>query len=121
MTVEPVLVVRNERRYLIVHKREGIPFHAAHDAPGVLQIVREMEADGRIVAGERLFPVHRLDRITSGLLLFARGRSAANELGNEFRFGRVEKRYLALSDRKPKKKQGWVIGDMVRGDRKSVV
>ncbi len=119
--------IQNTDRYLIVHKDPGIAFHSERSsedeyaksggpaAPGVLQIIREMEAAGEIPEGPRLFPVHRLDRITSGLLVFARGRQNANLLGNEFRHGRVRKIYLALADRAPKKKQGKVVGDMERG------
>ncbi len=110
-------VIRNTDKYLIVYKYEGIPFHGSEGRKGVLQIIRSMEADGRIEPGERLFPVHRLDLITSGVMVFARGRKNANLLGNEFRHNRVNKYYIALSDRKPYKKQGTVSGDMIRGRR----
>jgi len=40
--------------------------------------------------------VHRLDRGTSGALVFARTREAAGSLGRAFEGGRVDKRYLAL-------------------------
>lgn len=40
--------------------------------------------------------VHRLDRATSGVLLFALDREAAAELGRQFREGSVDKRYLAV-------------------------
>ncbi|MBX7057489.1 MAG: hypothetical protein K1X75_05440 [Leptospirales bacterium] len=101
--------------YLIVHKPAGLSFHSEENRPGVLQVVRAMEEAGQLPRGARLFPVHRLDRVTSGILVFARGRKNANLLGNEFRHGRVEKIYAALSDRKPHKKQGQIIGDMAQG------
>ena len=114
-----IRLVHHDPRFLVVHKDPGLAFHTTEkenqrDA-GVLQIVRQLEARGDIPAGERLFPVHRLDRITSGILLFARGRKYANQLGNAFRHNRVDKVYIALSDRRPKKKQGTVSGDMIRG------
>ena len=46
--------------------------------------------------GEHVHPVHRLDRGTSGALLFARNREAAAALCKSFEEGHVEKRYLAL-------------------------
>lgn len=125
--MSPIRLIKNTDRYLIVHKDPGIAFHSERvdaeeyaetgepGAPGVLQIIRDMEAAGEIPSGPRLYPVHRLDRITSGILIFARGRQNANLLGNEFRHGRVRKIYVALSDRSPKKKQGKVVGDMERG------
>ena len=50
----------------------------------------------RDAVGEHVHPVHRLDRGTSGALLFARSRQAAAILCKSFAEGRVEKRYLAL-------------------------
>jgi tRNA pseudouridine65 synthase len=46
--------------------------------------------------GERVFPLHRLDKATSGVLLFARTVEAAREWGKVFEAGAVAKRYLAL-------------------------
>jgi 23S rRNA pseudouridine1911/1915/1917 synthase len=49
-----------------------------------------------------LFAVHRLDRQTSGVALFARGRERAAELGRAFRERRVEKRYVACVSPAPR-------------------
>ncbi len=50
----------------------------------------------RDMLGTHVHPVHRLDRGTSGALLFARTREAAATLGRALEAGRVEKHYLAL-------------------------
>lgn len=46
--------------------------------------------------GRRVWPVHRLDRATSGVLLFALDADTARALGGAFTERRVEKRYLAV-------------------------
>lgn len=46
--------------------------------------------------GERLFVVHRLDRETSGVVLFARNADAHRDLCLAFERGEVRKTYLAL-------------------------
>src|SRR5699024_369260 len=46
--------------------------------------------------GQRVWPVHRLDRATSGVLLFALDPETAAELGQAFTDRRVGKRYLAV-------------------------
>lgn len=46
-------------------------------------------------------PVHRLDRGTSGVVLFARHRRAAARLARDFREGRIEKQYIACVDGVP--------------------
>lgn len=61
---------------------------------------------------ESLFPVHRLDKITSGLLLIARNKEAAATFQVLLSQRDIQKTYLALSDLKPSKKQGWIKGDM---------
>lgn len=43
-----------------------------------------------------LWTVHRLDKATSGVLVFARSRDVARTLGAAFEGGMVAKRYLAL-------------------------
>lgn len=43
-----------------------------------------------------MYPVHRLDKGTSGVLLFALDPEAVRELGRRFMAGAVDKRYLAV-------------------------
>lgn len=61
---------------------------------------------------ETIYPVHRLDKITSGIVIVARNKSAAQFFQQAFELGLIEKRYLAITKGKPKKKQGTVAGDM---------
>ncbi|ASK27061.1 TIGR01621 family pseudouridine synthase [Neisseria chenwenguii] len=67
----------------------------------------------------RLWLVHRLDKETSGVLLLALNAESASELAQMFTDKAVKKTYLALSDRKPSKKQGWVKGGMEKSRRGS--
>lgn len=50
----------------------------------------------RAALGAEASPAHRLDRATSGVLLFARSSEAAARLAAAFEHGAVEKVYLAL-------------------------
>lgn len=52
--------------------------------------------------------VHRLDRGTSGAMLFPKNRQGAGRLSKLFQDGLVEKRYLALVSRRPDEEQ-WVV------------
>lgn len=51
--------------------------------------------------GGPIFPVHRLDRGTSGLIVFARSKEAHRALSLQFEARDVEKVYLALVDGVP--------------------
>ncbi len=45
-----------------------------------------------------VYPVHRLDRTTGGLMVYALTKAAAAHLSEEIRAGRFEKEYLALAE-----------------------
>ncbi|MFB0825012.1 TIGR01621 family pseudouridine synthase [Chromobacterium violaceum] len=102
-------LIHQDPRFYLVDKHPGASFHREGDAPGLMDALRAGLDD------EALWPVHRLDRITSGLILVARSAGAARALGDALAGREVEKYYLALSDRKPLKKQGRVAGDMAKG------
>ncbi len=61
--------------------------------------------------------LHRLDKPTSGVLLLALNPEAASVLAQQFAAHSMHKTYLALSNQKPAKKQGWVKGDMAKARR----
>ncbi len=116
--INKIKIIENHKDFIVFYKPEGISFYEDTPQADLMKIIRFMEKEEILPKGERLFPVHRLDKITSGLLLFARGRDASSKLGNLFRYHHIQKIYLALSYDKPKKKQGVVIGDMTK-DRRS--
>ena len=78
----------------------------------MLQAARAAQERGDISYSGRLFGVHRLDRVTSGVLLLAKSAEDAGLVGAAFRAGAVLKYYVALSARRPSKKMGEVVGDM---------
>lgn len=96
--------------FWVINKPVGWTVQRDTDAPSVLHWL-ETETD------IKPFPVHRLDKPTSGLLLVAKTAEANRELSIAFAERTVSKTYLAVSDCKPKKKQGWVKGDMAPARR----
>lgn len=76
---------------VVANKPSGLSVHRGWDADDDVAMFRVRDA-----IGARVHPVHRLDRGTSGALLFARNAEAAATLGRAFAGGRVDKRYLAL-------------------------
>ncbi len=56
--------------------------------------------------GQKVFPCHRLDRQTSGLIIYAKSLPFQQRMMEEFRRGRVEKKYLAFVKGCPKKREG---------------
>ncbi|MBU1295536.1 MAG: TIGR01621 family pseudouridine synthase [Gammaproteobacteria bacterium] len=97
--------------YWIVEKPAGMSFHAESEELGVMQTLAISYPD------QSFYPVHRLDKMTSGLLIVACHAVAAAEFGKMFENHEMEKRYLALSVKKPKKKQGTISGGMAPSRR----
>lgn len=61
---------------------------------------------------DKLWLVHRLDKLTSGCLILARNSQAAAVFGELFAQRQIDKYYLAITAKKPTKKQGTVSGEM---------
>ncbi len=100
-----------------IHKPAGIPFHDRDEQEGLMVQIRRLMEEGALPAWGPLYPVHRLDAVTSGVLLLARSAEAARILGDAFAARRIQKLYVALSLHKPSKKQGRIVGDMERSRR----
>nr|MBF0222894.1 TIGR01621 family pseudouridine synthase [Desulfobulbaceae bacterium] len=103
---KPFKIVVQHTDFMIISKSSGVSFHGEHGEVGLFAHLRHELGD------TPLFPVHRLDKVTSGLLIIARSKKSAQIFSQMFRDRSVEKYYLAISDRKPSKKQGLVCGDM---------
>ena len=63
-----------------------------------------------LIGASWLTPVHRLDRQTSGINLFATSPTAAGWMCNEFRRRRVSKEYLAWVYPEPREERWTVLG-----------
>jgi len=96
--------------FIVINKQSGVNFHSEDAEFGV------------VVAAEKaleckLYSVHRLDKMTSGIILLAKSSSIAAQLTALFTNHSIQKYYLAISDKKPKKKQGLIKGGMEKSRR----
>jgi tRNA pseudouridine65 synthase len=86
-------VLHHDTSLVAVAKPPGLLVHRTdvdrHETRFALQIVRDQ-------LGVRLWPVHRLDKGTSGVLVFALSAEIARVLGSAFDTGGVAKRYVAF-------------------------
>jgi tRNA pseudouridine65 synthase len=90
---DTLAVLHLDADLVAIDKPPGLLVHPTSlDAHEERTALRLLEAQ----VGERLFPLHRLDKATSGVLLFSRSREAARHWGAAFEGGRVAKQYVAL-------------------------
>ncbi|MGB4839826.1 MAG: pseudouridine synthase [Saprospiraceae bacterium] len=83
-----------EDDYLIaVNKPAGIFVHRSSlDPSATIFMVQEI----RNQIGIRVYPVHRLDRKTSGVLLMAKNKEVQSVINEMFRLKGIQKKYLAI-------------------------
>lgn len=96
--------------FIITYKPDGVDCHDSQGETGFFNQLNQL-------AEQQLYPVHRLDKVTSGIVILAKTAQAAAEFERLFRQRLIEKRYIALAQGKPTKKQGWVKGDMQKSRR----
>jgi len=92
MSASPELpILYRDGLLLAVNKPSGIAVHRglSRERIAVLQLART-------AVGKRVYPVHRLDRATSGALLLALDSGTARRLQQKLEAGEVGRRYLAL-------------------------
>lgn len=86
-------IVYEDEHYVVIDKPAGLLVHRSWIASEAREFALQMLRDQ---IGQRVYPVHRLDRPTSGLLVFARSAAAAQRLADAFAERRVHKVYHAV-------------------------
>ena len=96
MDIKPddTLEILYQDEYLVaINKPSGLLVHKSpidkHETRFALQLVRDQ-------IGQYVYPVHRLDKPTSGVLLFALSSEIAKIMSELFRSNDVQKEYIAV-------------------------
>jgi tRNA pseudouridine32 synthase / 23S rRNA pseudouridine746 synthase len=97
----PVRILYETDDYLAVDKPEGVVSLAEAGRGGLPELLKDHYAG-------KLFPVHRLDRGASGVIVFAKTAEAHRHLNAEFDRREVRKTYLALVDGVPSANRGQI-------------
>lgn len=86
-------ILYQDEYHVAINKPHGLLVHrssiAADASEFAVQLLREQ-------IGQKVFPVHRLDRKTGGVLLFALNEEANSQLQQAFMNKEVSKKYLAI-------------------------
>ncbi len=87
----PIPILHKDAALVVVMKPSGLAVHRgwAHAPHYALDRVRDQ-------IGHYVWPVHRLDQATSGVLVMALTQDAASRLSGQFSDHTIDKRYLAL-------------------------
>ncbi len=95
------MIIHQDDHMVVLNKDYGLPVQAGSGHSKSLD--RMLKA----YAGERYAPklVHRIDKTTTGLVLFAKDKETARDLSDQFKKRQVEKVYLAVVQGKVKQNE----------------
>lgn len=115
-------VLYEDAHLIAIDKPAGMPSTPTRQAAAgtALEELRQhmrRSAEVRI----ELHPVHRLDTLTSGVLLFAKDASTAAHAGEQFATGAVTKNYVAIVRGAPAARAGTILAPLRREAGRAVV
>jgi len=91
--IEPLEILYQDAYMVAINKPSGLLVHKSpidkHETRFALQELRNQ-------IGAYVYPVHRLDKPTSGVLLFALNKEIAQRLSEAFRNNEIHKEYIAV-------------------------
>ncbi len=102
-------ILYEDKQLVVAVKPAGVLSQNDENKPNMLSLLSQT------VSGE-LYPVHRLDKETAGVMVFARTRSAAAHLSRQIQNGTWEKEYLAVLQGVPGEEAG-TLEDLLFFDR----
>ncbi len=91
--IEPLEILYRDAHLVAINKPSGLLVHKSpidkHETRFALQELRDQ-------IGHYVYPIHRLDKPTSGVLLFALSAEIAHMMSLLFRSSEVKKEYMAI-------------------------
>jgi len=109
-------VIHENNDYLVVNKAAGLiseksPYEAVTVETQVLNHLLKHKRKPYIGI------IHRLDRVTSGVLILAKKKSILVEFNTLFSSRKIQKTYLAIVKNKPQKNKGNLVNFIVKNNK----
>lgn len=113
--MKPLQVIHENNDYMVVNKQAGL---ISEKSPFESNTVEDQVFEHLLKNTRKPYVgvAHRLDRVTSGLLIFAKKKSTLVELNNLFSSRKVQKTYLAIVSEKPTKNKGTLVNFLVKNN-----
>ncbi|GAB3165919.1 pseudouridine synthase [Telluribacter humicola] len=93
MSFTPLSILYQSAELVAINKPHGLLVHRSPIASDASEFAVQLLRDQ---LGQRVYPVHRLDRKTGGVLLFALNEEVNSAMQVLFAESKVQKRYLAI-------------------------
>ena len=99
-------VVEENSQFLLLNKKAGIP--SVPDQTGDNSLLDIMTKKKNIT----LYPIHRIDRPVSGLVIFGKSKGFTRDMSALFQTHKVDKTYLAITEKKLDNDQGTLMAHL---------
>ncbi|MFT5215983.1 MAG: 23S rRNA pseudouridine1911/1915/1917 synthase [Glaciecola sp.] len=108
-------IIQENNDYIIVNKMSGL---ISEKSPYEKHTVENQVLDHLLKNKPKPYigVIHRLDRVTSGVLIFAKKKSILVEFNDLFSSRNVQKTYLAIVKNKPSKNKGNLVNFLVKNN-----
>ncbi len=121
--MEELIVLYEDNQIVVVIKPHNVPTQADESGDDdmlskVKRYVKEKyNKDGEAFIGL----VHRLDRPTGGIMVFARNSKSASRLSAQFAGRDVKKTYYAITTKVPQAKTGHLVHNLKKDEKNNIV
>lgn len=121
--MDELIVLYEDNHIIVVVKPQNIPTQADSSTDrDLLTMVKNYVKEKYDKPGEVFIGlVHRLDRPTGGVMVFARTSKAASRLSEQIKNGEVEKKYLAVTLGHPRDRRGRLINYLIKDEATNTV
>ena len=111
ITYQDLNILFEDNHILVVMKPANVPCQADESKdPDMLTLLKQYLIEKYNKPGDAyLGLVHRLDRPTGGVMVFAKTSKAASRLSEQIRAGEVDKKYMCIVEGEPKERSGKLI------------
>ena len=113
--IQSLEIVHENKDYIVVNKSAG---HISEKSPYEEITTESLTLKHLLAAKNKPFigVIHRLDRVTSGALIFAKNRSVLVAFNQLFSERKVQKTYLAIVKNEPPKSSGDLLNYIVKNN-----
>jgi 23S rRNA pseudouridine1911/1915/1917 synthase len=105
------IILYNDEHLVVVNKPSCLPTQP--DLTGDASLWAQLSAHLK----EELYLIHRLDRVASGLVIFAKNTSMAAHLSAQFKEKTTEKNYFAIVEKRPASDQGYLTHFLIKNSK----
>ena len=116
-------IIHEDNHIIVVIKPQNMPSQEDESRdPDLLNAIKQYVKESAGKVGDAYVGlVHRLDRVTGGVMVFAKTSKAASRLSEQIQQGEVKKKYLAVVVGEPKQRAGELTDYLLKNPKTNVV